>query len=1175
MISDRQEIAVQVRFGAPRSRAGPNGATVLTVSGLAYHRIPGERAWPYRSVLVAVPPTASFTLEFDDPEERPLLGRLPAVFHLPPAEPGAILAATDPPRAGPPRPVEMDMEGWLRHRRVVRLLFHPLTPQGTDGAVFHPLLTAHLRLRIAAGQESGEVFRVQPAARERAPDAALTRGGEIAGAARRPDPFAPVYAATLLNEAAVDPGAYGEAVERLRTRRMAGQKAPSGALGLGSPDAGLFSLSGGAAAGGGPLPAKIRVRDEGVWSVSQADLLAAGIDASGTPVADLSLSAGGTSVPLRVVDDGNGLFDGTDRVEFYGVGLSGNLETDTNVYRLAFDEGPGSGPALRDATPSGGIHPASFRHTARFESNQLLFTNLPDSDGDLFTWRAITEQSSTVTSNFDFTLPNPDPLGAALNIRFRLVSRIGSSHTTDLLLNGTNLLDTRTWSGTEVTHAATALPSLLAPGTNTVSVQLSGSGIHQVLANWFEVDYSRLFVASGDQLAFSTDLPAPVEYQISGFTTPDPVAYDVTDPGAPVRLTGGTVSGTAPDFTLTFTDSLGGPRRFIVRAGSVLPPDPLQVDQPSSWRDPGNGADLIIVSYPDFLPDLAPLVAARQAQGLRVALVDVDDAYDEFSSGRTEPAGINGLVSYAFSNWQPPAPASLLLVGNATLDPRRLLSNPTGVPLIMPTGTFTAPTLGVASTDNAFVTVAGADSLPDLNVGRIPAQTSGDVAAAVAKILDYETLPLENLNRKVLLVADNDDLSFETFQEDLVSLYLAGTRLPVERAYSRLLGTTATNTKIRNDINDGALMVNYLGHGNIHNWAAENLFVDTLDIPLLTNSDRPFFLTTLNCINGLHAAPRGSNVTSLAEMALVQPGKGAMGVWSPSALGTLTDYAVMSNILFRLIFTDRVANLGTVTTTAKVEAFTNQGISSSNLDEMTLFGDPSVDLRVDGDRDGLSDADEDGCACGLDARDADTDDDGLVDGAEPTPEADSDGDGVIDALDPDADDDGLPDGLEAGVGGADPDTDLAAGFFRPDLDPVSTTDPRSPDTDGGGAPDGAEDRDADGQVGGAETDPDLALDDAACGPVPPPELAHLASAINGADLVLSWDDLTSQDPCVLYRVLEASLGPAPPGVLPPLVSRTVTTQAGAILAGEADDPGGKLFLVVAVRPGFGDGPTGH
>ncbi len=52
---------------------------------------------------------------------------------------------------------------------------------------------------------------------------------------------------------------------------------------------------------------------------------------------------------------------------------------------------------------------------------------------------------------------------------------------------------------------------------------------------------------------------------------------------------------------------------------------------------------------------------------------------------------------------------------------------------------------------------------------------------------------------------------------------------------------------------------------------------------------------------------------------------------------------------------------------------------------------------------------------GTDPNDADSDDDGVLDGEEPTWSADTDRDGVINARDPDSDNDGLFDGTELGV----------------------------------------------------------------------------------------------------------------------------------------------------------------
>ena len=124
---------------------------------------------------------------------------------------------------------------------------------------------------------------------------------------------------------------------------------------------------------------------------------------------------------------------------------------------------------------------------------------------------------------------------------------------------------------------------------------------------------------------------------------------------------------------------------------------------------------------------------------------------------------------------------------------------------------------------------------------------------------------------------------------------------------------------------------------------------------------------------------------------------------------------------------------------------------------------------VDSDGDGLSDAME--AWLGSDPSDADTDDDGALDGLERNPSVDTDGDGKRNLVDPDSDDDGLLDGLEEGADCLAPDS--AAPPCVADGDPGSRTSPLLADTDGGGVSDSNEDVDLDGALDVGETDPTL------------------------------------------------------------------------------------------------------
>lgn len=144
----------------------------------------------------------------------------------------------------------------------------------------------------------------------------------------------------------------------------------------------------------------------------------------------------------------------------------------------------------------------------------------------------------------------------------------------------------------------------------------------------------------------------------------------------------------------------------------------------------------------------------------------------------------------------------------------------------------------------------------------------------------------------------------------------------------------------------------------------------------------------------------------------------------------------------------------------------------------------------DSDCDGLTDLEEQllnpSKAVWLDPLDADSDDDGILDGQEDNPTLDTDLDGLLNAIDPDSDNDGLVDGLERSVSTASVATAVSRGNFVADADPSSSTSMVNPDSDFGGARDGAEDPDHNGrrdstQLEGvpteADPDPRNPLDD--------------------------------------------------------------------------------------------------
>ena len=58
----------------------------------------------------------------------------------------------------------------------------------------------------------------------------------------------------------------------------------------------------------------------------------------------------------------------------------------------------------------------------------------------------------------------------------------------------------------------------------------------------------------------------------------------------------------------------------------------------------GAGADYLIVTHAAFAEQARRIAALKEAEGHRTWVVDVENAYDRFSGGVTEPAAVQALI---------------------------------------------------------------------------------------------------------------------------------------------------------------------------------------------------------------------------------------------------------------------------------------------------------------------------------------------------------------------------------------------------------------------------------------------------------------------------------------------------------------------------------------------------
>jgi hypothetical protein len=331
-----------------------------------------------------------------------------------------------------------------------------------------------------------------------------------------------------------------------------------------------------------------------------------------------------------------------------------------------------------------------------------------------------------------------------------------------------------------------------------------------------------------------------------------------------------------------------------------------------------------------------PLIQHREAQGLEVKAVPVEDVYAEFGFGETRPEAIREFLRHAYHNWREPSVRYVLLLGDATYDYKNYQN--TGVHNHVPPLILKTSYLWTVS-DPAYASVNGEDLLPDLAIGRLPAATEEELRAMVNKILTYETGGAD-LEAPVVLVTDNADLggNFDASAAELASTVLGSRSL--KRIQLSQLGVAATRAGILDAFDEGASLVSYIGHGGIHLWAGENIFnID--QVPFLSGQSQQPLVLTMNCLNGYFHFPY---FNSLAEELLKADGKGAIAAFSPSGLG-LNELAHQYHLaVLQELVGGRHERLGDVILAAQ-ELYATGGTSPELLSIYHLLGDPALRLK--------------------------------------------------------------------------------------------------------------------------------------------------------------------------------------------------------------------------------------
>jgi uncharacterized repeat protein (TIGR01451 family) len=673
---------------------------------------------------------------------------------------------------------------------------------------------------------------------------------------------------------------------------------------------------------------KISVTSEGWYRVSRSQLVAAGLP-SGADARALQLYAEGIEQPMLILGRQTGPLGPNDSIEFYGTGIDTPF-SGTRVYWLVRGSRTGIRIPSVAAPGSGAPSAPSFPFTVLFEQRTIYFAALLNGENnDNFFGAIVTSDpvdQSIAAANIDPTSSLPVTIAVTLQ---GVTDQ--QPHAVSVAFNGAPVGEMDFANQANVTNTFTVSSSMLQNGANTVTLTALAGDNDVSLVQSITLNYAHTYTADSNWLSATASSGDTV--RINGFSNGQIQVFDITNPLAISQLTGSVASaGSTFGITLTIPGSRGASHTLLAFSDDqISAPAGLAFHAPNFLERPQPGADLVVISNPEFVASVAPLMKLHETHGDSVNLVTTDQLFDAFNYGERSPYALQNYLQLAATTWRN-HPQAVLLVGGASFDPRNYLGF--GDTDFVPTRLIETAAFKTASDDwFSDFKQTGFATIP---TGRLPVDTPDEAALVVSKIVGYERgTSAGSWNEQALVVADqNVGANFTT------AANVATADLPPSLTVTKILADgqdpAVVTPQILGALNNGSLLVTYLGHGSEEQWSFEDLFDDST-AATLSNGDRLPVYLLMDCLNGFF---QDVYDTSLSTSLMIAPNGGAVAVWASSGFTDAAPQWTMNQALLAQWKSDPTLPIGKAILSAKT------GIVDADVRRTwNLFGDPLMKLQ--------------------------------------------------------------------------------------------------------------------------------------------------------------------------------------------------------------------------------------
>ena len=598
---------------------------------------------------------------------------------------------------------------------------------------------------------------------------------------------------------------------------------------------------------------------------------------------------------------------------------------------------------------------------------EMLGENIPRADAgplkiDDISVPGYTPDSTVIRIGYDAKIYDPDTGSVLLQVNGQTQSAIRarplSSSDVD---NGTPL--SRNWNNTQVVSSSIQAP---------LSLSLSFTSSSVTALSW--LDFIELIYRRSTDIG---DTPIPFmivdtrqAFQYSFTSAGGGEVWDVTnsfDPRAIAQASGSVITANVQGIPGTM-------RRLIAFSPQSAPtPGMTPINAPALRNTVGQqGAEEIIVTPQAFLDQANELKQIREQGGqatgpITVAVVTTEDIYREFGYGSNDLTAIRDFIAYTFRHAATP-PHYLALFGDGHCDyQNRMTSIPDWIPPYeTPDQTYLSSYRTYASQawpDDGYygrLTTANNDNpkYMDVAVGRIAVESADTAEAFVQKVKHYEQSSDPGAWRSIAsFVADDRVIDNPPVPDPLD--HLGDTKTEISYVPERVLlndifevsyptvytatGRTkpAVTQAIVDAMNNGSVLLSFVGHGNPEVWTHEGILNVPSTINRFTNFDRLAYVTTATCD---FSQFDDFTINSGGVDFLTKPDGGAIGL-----LGTSRSVTSGEELVFKFYQTlfgvdpnsgNGTSSVGDALLAGKIACV------SGNLPFFYLLGDPAQRLLV-------------------------------------------------------------------------------------------------------------------------------------------------------------------------------------------------------------------------------------